>query len=103
MALISNKATLNEEIDPYLTIARLQREITRLKTELAIARGETGNSDEELPDYELERYTTTCIKYRIKQYVDDFLSNSSNELCFSDFRKISAAFNILRVFIALRP
>jgi uncharacterized small protein (DUF1192 family) len=53
--LISNKATLNEEVDPYLTIARLQREITRLKTELAFARGETASSDEELPDYELER------------------------------------------------
>jgi hypothetical protein len=39
------------------------------------------------------------IIHRIKQYVDDFLSNPSNELCFSDFRKISAAFNILRVLI----
>ena len=53
--MISNKAMLNEEVDPYLTIARLQKEITRLKTELAIARGDTGNMEEILPDYELER------------------------------------------------
>jgi kinesin family protein 6/9 len=47
---------LNEETDPYLTIARLQREIARLKAELAIARGDGGDMSEELPEYEKERY-----------------------------------------------
>lgn len=55
VALIANNAVLNEETDPYMTIARLQREIARLRTELAIARGDGMNNDEELPEYEIER------------------------------------------------
>ncbi len=55
MALISNKAKLNEEMDPQLVIERLKREISKLKAELAIARGE-GNENDVLPDYEIERY-----------------------------------------------
>ncbi|CAH7208769.1 Kif6 [Phodopus roborovskii] len=40
VALIKNEAVLNEEIDPRLMIIRLQKEITDLKTELAMATGE---------------------------------------------------------------
>jgi kinesin family protein 6/9 len=56
VALISNKAELNEEVDPQLVIARLKKEIERLKAELAIARGDTSDSTDELPEYEIERY-----------------------------------------------
>lgn len=56
VALISNNAKLNEEMDPHLVIARLKREIVRLKAELAIARGEGEEGSDELPDYEIERY-----------------------------------------------
>jgi kinesin family protein 6/9 len=56
VALIQNTAVLNEEVDPKLVIARLKREVARLKAELAIARGEAGGEgDGELPDYEKER------------------------------------------------
>ena len=55
VALISNKAELNEEIDPHLIIARLKREIEKLRAELAIARGENGECTDELPEYEIER------------------------------------------------
>jgi kinesin family member 6/9 len=56
VALISNRAILNEELDPQLIIARLKREIARLRAELAIARGDTGQDDgEELPGYEKDR------------------------------------------------
>ena len=38
-------------------IARLKREVARLKAELAIARGEIGgDATDDLPDYEKERY-----------------------------------------------
>ena len=55
MALISNDARVNEEADPALVIARLRREIVRLRAELAVARGETGIEGDELPDYEKDR------------------------------------------------
>ncbi|KAJ3298827.1 Kinesin- protein 6 [Rhizoclosmatium sp. JEL0117] len=92
VALISNIAKLNEEVDPKLVIARLKREIVRLKAELAIARGETGDSNSELPDYEKEK---------VKQAVDDYIADSSVDasLIFSDARKIHEAFRILKDYV----
>jgi kinesin family member 6/9 len=55
VALISNHATLNEEMDPQLLIQRLKQEIARLKAELEIARGDGDTFPEELPVYEKER------------------------------------------------
>ncbi|KAI9345033.1 Kif6 type kinesin-like protein [Obelidium mucronatum] len=63
VALISNVAKLNEEVDPKLVIARLKREIQRLKAELAIARGETGDVSSELPDYEKTRFVACFFKW----------------------------------------
>ncbi|KAJ3088301.1 Kinesin- protein 6 [Quaeritorhiza haematococci] len=93
VALISNNATLNEEQDPQLVIARLKRENARLRAELAIARGEApGEGGEELPDYEKER---------VKQAVDDYLADNSPEaqLLFSDYRKIHEAFKLLKQYV----
>ncbi|KAJ3149855.1 Kinesin- protein 6 [Geranomyces michiganensis] len=94
VALIANNAQLNEELDPRLLIARLKREVARLKTELAIARGEAGeHAGEELPDYEKER---------VKDAVNDYLADSSADaaLLFADGRKISEAFRIMKELIA---
>ncbi|KAI8613988.1 P-loop containing nucleoside triphosphate hydrolase protein [Chytriomyces sp. MP71] len=55
VALVSNRAQVNEEVDPQKIIARLKREVTRLKAELRIARGETGEEGDDLPDYEKDR------------------------------------------------
>lgn len=89
VALISNKATLNEELDPKLVIARLKQEIARLKAELAIARGEGGEYSAELPDYE---------KARVRDAVYSFLQDSSPdaELVFADFEKIQYAFMLMK-------
>ncbi|KAJ3055592.1 Kinesin- protein 6 [Rhizophlyctis rosea] len=90
VALIANNAMLNEEMDPQLVIARLKREVARLRAELAIARGEGSEGDgDELPEYE---------KQRVKQAVDDYIGDKSAEaaLVFSDFRKISEAFRIFK-------
>ncbi|XP_006107047.1 kinesin-like protein KIF6 [Myotis lucifugus] len=40
VALIKNEAVLNEEIDPRLMIARLQKEVQELRDELALVTGE---------------------------------------------------------------
>lgn len=69
MALIANNAVLNEETDPYQTIARLQREITRLRAELAIARGEGEDTSEELPDYEKERCVQLIKKTKLEYLI----------------------------------
>ena len=62
MALIANNATLNEEMDPQLVIARLKREVARLRAELAIARGEGGeDGGDEMPEYEKQRYWSSII------------------------------------------
>ncbi len=91
-----------------MTISRLQREITRLRAELAIARGEGNTHDEELPDYEVERcdfFPSTSIKkinekhFRVKQAVEDYMADFSKtaSLDFSDFRKIQCAYGIFKV------
>ncbi|KAJ3273248.1 Kinesin- protein 6 [Terramyces sp. JEL0728] len=92
VALIANNATLNEELDPQLTISRLKAEIARLKAELAIARGETADNSEELPDYE---------KDRIRTAVDEYLQDISEtaELVFSDYKKIQYAFKLVKTRI----
>ncbi|KAJ3191216.1 Kinesin- protein 6 [Irineochytrium annulatum] len=111
VALISNMARVNEEVDPKLLIAKLRREIARLKAELAIARGEGANGDEDLPGYEKERSVlymvarssqlTTFVPVRIKQAVDDYIADHSPDaaLVFSDFRKINEAFRIMKQYI----
>eukprot|EP00842_Homolaphlyctis_polyrhiza_P004252 jgi/Hompol1/4828/HPOL_003988-RA len=94
VALISNNATLNEEIDPRLLIARLKNEIAKLKAELAIARGETSSEiAEDLPDYE---------KQRVKNIVDDYIADTSPDavIILSDFRKIQHAFRVLKKYLA---
>ncbi|KAJ3411076.1 Kinesin- protein 6 [Chytridiales sp. JEL 0842] len=88
VALIQNKAVLNEEQDPYAVIARLKKEILRLKAELAIARGEEGDGGE-LPEYE---------KARIRQAVEAYVKGEG-ELVFGDFRKIEEAFRVLKEFV----
>lgn len=90
--MISNHATLNEEIDPHLMIARLKQEISRLKAELAIARGEGDSYPDGLPDYEKERINTA-----VDGYVND--SSADAELIFSDFKKIQYAFQIMKDWI----
>lgn len=89
VALISNNATLNEEMDPKLVISRLKQEISRLKAELAIARGEGTEYTEELPEYE---------KSRVRDAVNFFINDPApeSELVFADFKKIHYAFLLLK-------
>jgi kinesin family member 6/9 len=89
---VSNEAKLNEELDPQLMIARLKQEISRLKAELAIARGEAEGYPDGLPDYEKER-----VKIAVSTYVKD--STAGAELVFSDFTKIQHAFVIMKEWI----
>ena len=90
VALIANHATLNQELDPKLVIARLKTEISRLKAELAIARGEVGGEyTDGLPDYE---------KARVRDLVLAYLQNTDpdSELVFADFKKIQYSFSLMK-------
>ncbi|TPX35164.1 hypothetical protein SeMB42_g07223 [Synchytrium endobioticum] len=89
VALVSNNAQINEEVDPQMIITRLKREITRLKAELALTRGGGDHSEEDLPTYE---------KDRVRQAVDDFLADGSADasLVFGDFKRIQEAYKILK-------
>lgn len=86
VALIENSAVLNEEIDPQMLIDKLKREVARLRSELAISRGE-GDSNEPLPPYEVER---------VRQAVEEYLTTEGAELLFADFRKVTEAFSYLK-------
>lgn len=93
VALIANNAMLNEEVDPRMVIEKLKKEVERLRAELAIARGEgDGDTDGELPEYELER-----VRQAVNDYIRDTSSNA--ELIFVDFRKIREAFRILKEYV----
>ncbi|KAJ3222748.1 Kinesin- protein 6 [Clydaea vesicula] len=92
VALISNKAKLNEELDPQLLIIKLKKEIVKLKAEIAILRGGENGGEEELPDYEVERVKKTVDEYILEK-------SESASMTFTDFRKISCAYRFLKNYI----
>jgi kinesin family protein 6/9 len=83
---------MNEDIDPNLLIGRLKQEISRLKAELAIARGEANGFPDGLPDYEKEK-----VHLAVCDYVKN--NDSAAELLFSDFAKIQHAFYVMKNLI----
>ncbi|ORZ38911.1 P-loop containing nucleoside triphosphate hydrolase protein [Catenaria anguillulae PL171] len=89
VALISNRVSVNEELDPYMIIARLKQQIQQLKAELALARGES-SSDEPLPDYELAR---------LQDMLRAYLAGDDSAVLFTDYRKVVAGFNFLRQWL----
>ncbi|KAI8836152.1 hypothetical protein BC829DRAFT_493426 [Chytridium lagenaria] len=87
VALISNKAHVNEEIDPHLLIAKLRKEIALLKAEIALLRG--GTEEEVLPDYE---------KQRVRELVDGFVEEGGG-LVVAEFGRIQEAFRVFREYV----
>ncbi len=94
VALISNSATLNEEMDPNQLISSLRKEIVMLKAEIAILRGESGDS-EALADYEKQK-----IKEAVDRYISDKLEDS---LTISSFQKMQYAFKIMKAYLLEKP
>ncbi|XP_075872848.1 kinesin-like protein KIF6 [Nelusetta ayraudi] len=91
VALISNEAVLNEELDPALLIARLKREVQMLKEELELLRGE---QREEL--LSPEQVT------RLEESVHSFLSDPDPDQVLSpgpDMRKIHFCFSMMKTLI----
>eukprot|EP00916_Digyalum_oweni_P008510 GHVL01014271.1.p1 GENE.GHVL01014271.1~~GHVL01014271.1.p1 ORF type:complete len:528 (+),score=149.41 GHVL01014271.1:130-1713(+) len=90
---IKNKAHVNEELDPYLKIKRLNEEILNLKSELNILKGDDENCESILPEEEK----------KIERGVEDFIENKdstpggSNLL--SNFKIIKFAFTYLRSLV----
>ncbi|KAJ3362418.1 Kinesin- protein 6 [Allomyces javanicus] len=88
VALISNRVSVNEEVDPQLIIAKLRAQVAQLKAELALLRGDAGGDPtDELPDYEIDR----C-----RQLIEAFLAGDDGAMIFTDYRKVTACFRLLR-------
>ncbi|XP_036271250.1 kinesin-like protein KIF6 [Pipistrellus kuhlii] len=88
VALIKNEAVLNEEIDPRLMIARLQKEIQELKDELALVSGEPRT--EVLTEEEL-----LLLEKQITSFLEDRDPESRLEVG-ADMRKIHHCFRHLK-------
>ncbi|XP_060101019.1 kinesin-like protein KIF6 [Heteronotia binoei] len=84
VALIKNEAVLNEEIDPRLMIARLNKVIQELKDELALVTGE--QRLEELTQEELLQ-----VDEKIKYFLEDTDPESTLDVG-ADMRKIKYCF-----------
>lgn len=95
VALIKNNAALNEEHDPAVLVARLRKEVARLKAELALATGSGELNTAPLDPTEL---------LQCRQLVEQFVANSSAdaELVLGDTRKIQACFRSLKAMVAGR-
>ncbi|XP_039992325.1 kinesin-like protein KIF6 isoform X2 [Xiphias gladius] len=91
VALIKNKAILNEELDPSLLIARLKREIESLKEELAMVTGE--QRDNELTVDEIQK-----LEELVKAFLDDPDPGVTLSLG-ADMRKIQYCFSLLKIMI----
>ncbi|KNE54260.1 hypothetical protein AMAG_00252 [Allomyces macrogynus ATCC 38327] len=88
VALISNRVSVNEEVDPQLIIAKLRAQVAQLKAELALLRGDAGGDPtDELPEYEIDR----C-----RQLIEAFLAGDDGAMIFTDYRKVTACFRLLR-------
>ncbi|KAJ3373821.1 Kinesin- protein 6 [Allomyces arbusculus] len=88
VALISNRVSVNEEVDPQLIIAKLRTQVAQLKAELALLRGDAGGDPtDELPEYEIDR----C-----RQLIEAFLAGDDGAMIFTDYRKVTACFRLLR-------
>eukprot|EP00210_Caulerpa_lentillifera_P000893 g864.t1 len=97
VAMISNKAVVNEELDPLLVIARLKKEIVDLKEEIKFLRGDESHqiepSEEQREAFrtELEQYCSSVsavldlnksihlIKYGF-EVMREFAKNNRNQL-----------------------
>ncbi|XP_029973514.1 kinesin-like protein KIF6 [Salarias fasciatus] len=91
VALIKNEATLNEELDPALLIARLKSEVVSLKEELAIVTG-VQRSDQ----------LTAEEIHKLEELVKAFLENPDPEATLSlgpDMRKIHHCFSMLKALV----
>ncbi|KAI9159555.1 hypothetical protein H9P43_008895 [Blastocladiella emersonii ATCC 22665] len=94
VALINNRVSVNEELDPYMVIARLKQQILQLKAELALARGESADGvDDALPEYEIDR----C-----RQLVHAYLAGDDTAVMFTDYRKVLASFDVMRKMVRER-
>ncbi|KAI8807854.1 kinesin-like protein KIF6-like protein [Cladochytrium replicatum] len=92
VALISNNVFVNEEMDPYLLIAKLKNEIAQLRAELALMRDEGAEGSEDLPEYELAK-----VVKAVDSYINE--NNPDSMLIFGDSRKVIHAFKVLKSYL----
>lgn len=91
VALISNKATINMETDPFAVIKRLKREIIELKEELVLLRGDNANRGA-ITDSEKER-----LARQVKTFIEDASADST--LTIADPQAIREIYNIFKAMV----
>ena len=62
VALIKNKATVNEDVDPSVVINKLKNENLNLREEIGFLKGEAGEGDALTPK-EIDELRLKCIAY----------------------------------------
>lgn len=90
VALIKNKATVNEDVDPSIVIGKLKNENLNLREEINFLKGEAGEGDALTPK-ELEDLRGKC-----QAYVDDTDPQSTLNVGALTLTKIKHAFSMLK-------
>ena len=63
VALVKNEAVVNEEVDPFVAIARLKRQVETLKAEIDFLKNTNGDDNETLTDVEVADLASNCELY----------------------------------------
>eukprot|EP00440_Ansanella_granifera_P042838 gb/GFBE01046443.1/.p1 GENE.gb/GFBE01046443.1/~~gb/GFBE01046443.1/.p1 ORF type:complete len:819 (+),score=212.23 gb/GFBE01046443.1/:1-2457(+) len=91
VAMITNNAKVNEELDPNLLIARLKREVTELKEEVRIARmSKEGQEPQELTPDALDQCRALVLQFVSKS------ANPDEPFMCGSVERLRASFRILR-------
>ena len=84
VALVKNKASINEELEPELVIERLKAEVRRLREELDFVQGKDDNDDDSQDgkkDNELPQKERNELRDSIHQFVHDRNNDSHLDFC----------------------
>lgn len=88
VAMVKNEAVVNEILDPYLMIGRLQKELEQVRSDLKEARGIDRSVSSEMDGQEATS---------LERLVDDYIESEADELnCGVDWRRIQHCFRIMR-------
>lgn len=95
IAMVTNEAVVNEEVDPALIIKRLRIENRELRDELRILRGDNDDGREELTESEMER-----LRAQVADYCKPPAANEEPTLELgASMLKIKAALRIFREIV----
>ncbi|KAJ1515875.1 hypothetical protein HMI56_007148 [Coelomomyces lativittatus] len=108
VALISNRVSINEELDPYVLIARLKKQIAELKTQLAIARGEQEVQEDEEGGTKGNELLAGPLSndqlLQCRQAVKKFMEGDATSLkLISNVSQLQFCFRVFKEFMLVKP